>query len=105
MSSIGARNKLIEIRTPTAGVEPTLNQPIETWTVFTRAWARKAAHSGREFYQAQQRHAEITEIFNIHYFAGITSRMRVVCAGVTYEIIDVDDSSPAEINLFCKAAV
>jgi SPP1 family predicted phage head-tail adaptor len=103
---IGSRNKLIEIRTPTQGTDPISSQPIETCTVFTRAWSAKIAHSGRAFWQAQQRHAEVSEVFNIAYISGVTPRMQVVHAGVTYQIIDVDDlGGRAEINLACKGLV
>jgi SPP1 family predicted phage head-tail adaptor len=105
--SIGARNILIEIRTPTDGVEPILRQPIHTWAVFARAWAARVNHSGRVFYQAQQRFAEVSEIFNIPYISGLTPRMQIVAGGHTYQIIDVDDveNRHREINIACKGLV
>lgn len=105
-TSIGERRHPIQILQPTAGVGA-WNNPESAWTVF--AWVRAAlkSHSGREFWRAQQRQSEVTEIFNIRYRAGITRRMRLVHAGQAYEIIDVDDlgGRHIEIDLLCKGLI
>lgn len=102
----GDRRHSVVLLMPVAAVGA-WNNPEPGWRVF--AWTRAAlkSHTGREYYQAQQRQSEISELFNIRYLAGVTPKMRLVCGGVTYDILDVEDieGRHAEMNLACRAVV
>ena len=105
-TNAGERRHQIEIKQPAEGVDD-FGTPCEIWSTFARPWAAKLNHSGRRFFQAQQMNTEITDVFNIRYMPGITTQMRVVYNGQTYEIIDVDDREGRhmEIDLHCKAVM
>jgi len=102
----GERRDYITIRQPAQGTND-WKQPVDTWSVFATLWAKRISHSGREFYQAQQRQSEIAEVFNVRYTLGITAHMKIVFGGQVYDIIDVDDleGRHIEMNLYCQAAV
>ncbi len=109
-TNAGERRHRIEIRAQVQGADA-WKTPTETPAAFASPWAAKLSHSGRKFFQAQQMRSEVTEVFNIRYIPGITTRMRVVegpaDAEISYEILDVDDREGrhAEIDLYCKAVV
>jgi len=106
---IGERRHPIQILEPVAALGA-WNNPEPSWKVLAWMRAAKKSHTGREFYQAQQRRNDITEIFNVAYTAqsaGITQKMRLVCSGQIYEIIDVDDLEGVhiEIDIVCKGLI
>lgn len=106
MTPIGQRRYFIRIEQPSPSQEMgAWNNPEPTWSLFATAYAAKLAHSGREFYRAQQRVAEISEVFNVAPIPGLTTRMRIVLDGRYYNIVDIDDSDPREMNISAVAVV
>lgn len=100
----GERRIRIEIQKCVEGKDA-FGTPTKTWVPLAKAWAAKLSHSGRKFFQAQQMRNEVTEVFNIRYLTGITTEMRVITEGRTYEILDADDREGRhrEVDLHCKA--
>lgn len=103
---VGERRHPVVILEPVPAVGA-WNNPEPGWRVFARTRAALKAHTGSEFYKAQQRQSTITELFSIRYLAGVTTKMHLVYNSVTYEILDVEDveGRNIEINLACKAVV
>jgi SPP1 family predicted phage head-tail adaptor len=103
---VGERRHFVVILEPISALGE-WNNPQPGWRVFAQARAALKSHTGREFWQAQQRQSEISELFNIRYLAGVTPKMRLVYGGVTYDILDVEDieGRHVEMNLACRAVV
>ena len=66
-------------------------EPEKTWTDFATRRASMTALTGREYFQAQETHAEVTTRFRLRPLADITPRMRVVCNGRYFDIKSVID--------------
>lgn len=80
--------------------------PIETWTTFKSAWARKFDLIGTDFYAAQTEDTKIELKLNCRYLTGITKYMRVQIASEVYEIVGVPidvDNGKRELLIYCKA--
>jgi SPP1 family predicted phage head-tail adaptor len=103
---VGERRHFVIILEPISALGE-WNNPQPGWRVFARARAALKSHSGREFFAAQQRQSEITDLFNTRYLPGVTQKMRLVYNNVVYDILDVDniEGRHAEMNLVCKAVV
>jgi SPP1 family predicted phage head-tail adaptor len=80
---------------------------IETWVDVVIVWASKAHQTSREFFAAQKINAETTDLFVIRYREGITTKMRAVCYGKTYDIIGAPDPDGRrrELHLLCKEII
>lgn len=80
--------------------------PIDTWTTFKSAWAKKFDLIGTDFYAAQTEDTKIEIKFNCRYVSEITKEMRVQCGSETYEIVGVPidiDNAKRELLIYCKA--
>ena len=77
---------------------------IETTSTFATVRASKAHQSSREFFTAQKRNSETTDLFIIRYLSGVTTKMRVVFDGHTYDIIGAPDPDGRrrETHIMCK---
>ena len=78
-----------------------------TWSDIVTAWAQKAHRTSREFFAAQKVNAETTDMFIIRHYSGITTKMRVIFDGKTYDIIGANDPDGRrrEIQLMCREVV
>ena len=84
------------------------NNPIEDWVPFDEVRGEVDPLQGREFFSAQQSHAEQTHRISMRYIKGIKPTMRVVWGERVFEI----KSPPLnpmeqnyEIQLMCKEVV
>lgn len=92
----GRLDRLITIQSFTKAVDA-FHQPIETWANLDTnptVWAERRDLRGREYFQAQQVNAEVTAIYRLRWRGDLTTQMRIVDSGVTYEIV----SPPIEIG-------
>lgn len=64
-------------------------EPVETWTTLATVWAEKIPVRGAERYASMQTVAEVEERFKIRYRKGLTPLDRVVCDGITYDVLGV----------------
>jgi head-tail adaptor len=60
---------------------------VETWADLASRMARKIDQGGREFRAAGVTSAEVTTLFRMRYYAGLTPQHRLVCGGITYDIV------------------
>lgn len=79
-------------------------EPIKTWADLATVWAAVEPLRGREYFQAQQTHAEVSYRVRIRHRADILPTMRVLHAGKTLEILSVIniDERNRELHLMCK---
>ncbi len=63
-----------------------LGEEILGWSTFAQAWAEVRPLSTRELVTLRAEYAEVTTMITIRYRPGITSKMRVLHAGVAYNI-------------------
>lgn len=63
-----------------------LGEEILGWSTFAQAWAEVRPLSTRELVTLRAEYAEVTTMITIRYRPGITAKMRVLHAGVAYNI-------------------
>lgn len=86
------------------------NTAAGNWSTYTSAYASVVSRGGREFWRVHQVEADITHVWYCPYdrtLVAATPEMRLVCEGVTYEIVSVIDIDLAheEIEIQTKRAV
>lgn len=64
---------------------------LQTWPTVVTRWAAVEPISGREYYLAQERHAEVTTRITMRHCPAARERMRAVYAGRWYDIVSVID--------------
>ena len=86
------RQVIIQKRTVT---QNSYGEETKTYSTLATVWANIQIGSGREFFGAQKVNSELSGIIKIRYKEGLTSDMRVVYNGTTYDLvsppIDIDD--------------
>jgi SPP1 family predicted phage head-tail adaptor len=70
-------------------IENDYGEAVETWTTLATVWAEKIPVRGSERYASMQTVAEVEERFKIRYRKGLTPLDRVVCEGITYDVLGV----------------
>jgi SPP1 family predicted phage head-tail adaptor len=66
-------------------------EPVESWSTYRTVRASREDIAGREWFAAQQTQSEVTTRFELRYMDGVTTAMRVMAAGVPYNIVSVAD--------------
>lgn len=78
----------------------------KTWADFlTGLRAEKITSGGREFYAAQKMNEEVQVVFKTRYVGGVTSKHRVLCGGVEYDILHAADPDGRERELLISCRV
>lgn len=99
----GLMRHRIEIQSATIA-ENDLGEEEETWAELKTVWASYEPKSAGEKYAEDQFQAKRVVLFRIRYREGITTKMRVVHDGLTY---DIDAVIPykfrGELHLECEA--
>ena len=80
------------------------------WTTYESAYCSVESKGGREFWKNQQVTADVSHIWRCQWtrkLANAGPDMRLVCEGVVYEIISIEDVDLAhyEIEIRTKRAV
>jgi SPP1 family predicted phage head-tail adaptor len=80
---------------------------VETWADEITRRAKKIDQGGRDFRAAGVLNAEVTTIFRMRYYAGLTPQKRIVCGGLTYDIVAVFEGAGrlAETVVQAKAQI
>jgi len=84
----GRLDRRITIQAPTV-TKSASGAPVEGWADVATVWAAVNPKSGREYWSAQQRVAELDSVFRIRYRTGVTRQMRIAYGGEYYDIADV----------------
>jgi SPP1 family predicted phage head-tail adaptor len=72
---IGKLRQRIDIQTQTEAKDA-YGQDVPTWTTAATRWASIEPLSGRELWQAQQIHPDVTHRITIRYYPGLNPRHR-----------------------------
>lgn len=89
MVAAGSLNRRIVIEQPSSAQDSSTGQPKPVWSTFATVWARRLDVRGSERHAAEQDIAARTATFRLHFLAGVTERMRIVDAGITYDITGI----------------
>lgn len=90
----GRLNRRVTLQARTLSAADAYGEKTATFTELATVWGERVDTSRREFFAAGQKHAEATAIFRIRYRSDLTAIHRIVCEGVTYDVL-----TPAEIGL------
>ena len=106
MNSGQLRHRII-IQVATEVQAATTGEVTKTWATWQTVWASIEPISGREYWQAQQTHAELTHKLRIRYLPSLTVRHRVLFGTRVLEINAVQnlDERNIEMVLLCREAV
>lgn len=88
----GSRDRRIVIQSVTTTVSET-GIPVETWANFLTLRAAKREITARERFRANQEIGEEVATFEVPFHSGITSEMRLIHDGKTYQL-----APPVEIG-------
>lgn len=88
MIPAGQLDKRVRLQQPGTAVDAA-NGPLNQWTDVVTRWAKVEPISGREYYLAQERHAEVSTRITLRYCPQARERMRVLYAGRWYDIVSV----------------
>lgn len=69
---------------------------------FTTVWASICPKSAREFFEADNVHAEITHQITIRFLEGIAAGARFVTGSRVFEIISIHDADETRRYLTCN---
>lgn len=78
----------------------------QSWSTDRTVWASVVPLSGREYYQAQQAQSQVTHKVSMLYFAGLTSKQRLLFGTRVFEIaavININESNEL-YELMCVEA-
>jgi SPP1 family predicted phage head-tail adaptor len=70
------------------------NTTASNWGTYLKTFAQVKSKGGREFWKVQQVNADVSHVWMCQYskaLAAATPDMRLICEGVTYEILSVID--------------
>lgn len=87
----GALDRRLELRHRVLTRDATTGEEVESFVAYETVWASKRDIRGREFFAAQQLNAETTTIWQIRYRSDVAYTDRIVCDGVTYNIVGISE--------------
>lgn len=87
----GSLDRRVVIQTFTV-VQSELGGETRTWSTFATVWAHRRDVRGSERFAAEQDIATRSAVYRIGWIDGIRETMRVVDAGVTWEITGIADN-------------
>ncbi len=79
-------------------------EEIDSWSTFATRYAAVIPLTGRELFNAQQRHAEAELRMELRYFSGVTTKMRVSWDSRLFDILHIAnlDERDRELHLLVK---
>lgn len=100
---IGRLTQRVALQSPTSTPDA-MNECVTTYATVATVWAEVSPLTGREFEAAQATNSEVELKVIIRYYAGLTSRWRLVHGAKTYEILAVLNlnSGKKDLKLLCK---
>ncbi|WP_010498540.1 phage head closure protein [Paenibacillus elgii] len=99
----GRLKRRVTFHRPPTGAD-SYGEPIDQWPVVASAWAAIEPLRGREYFEAQREHADVTTRIIIRYRPDIDRTMIVVYGKTTFEIGHIihPDFAKRELHLMCK---
>lgn len=91
MIRAGDLDRLVTIEQPTE-TRNAIGEKAQTWSSFATWWTQKQRAGGSETLAAGQRFGSAVDLWKGRYISGVTTKMRINDGGVTYDIVEVDDS-------------
>ncbi len=102
MISAGRMPYRVDIQERTT-TQDELGQPVETWSLVAATWGDVRHQSGLQTIKADAVTSSVKASIRIRYRSGLTSGMRCVCNGKTYNIAAVlDDKRNGFCDLVCE---
>lgn len=102
MISAGNLNKKITIQQNTPIKQPDGSKK-ENWTTLKIVWSDILQQGAREFYQAQKKHSEVTTVFQIRYFVGLTTKHRILYGTRIFDILGINNVNEANEQYLVSA--
>jgi len=102
----GKLDRQVELKHRTLGSPSATGMRAETYTTYATVWAEKLDVSGREFFAAQTKDAELTTRFNIRYRTDVVPTDRLVSEGRDYDITQVSEvTRRVGLTIFARVIV
>lgn len=98
----GELDKLITIEKATVSQDGR-GEETETWTTYTKAWAKIVPVRGREYFEAHGERGLADTRIIMRYVSGVTRSMRVSWSGRIYDIqhpLNIEEQN-IEMHLMC----
>lgn len=85
----GRKDRLVTVQTLTE-TRDAGGGVVSAWTdVLPKIWANRIDRGGREFRSSAALNAEVSAIFTIYPYTGLTTKHRFVDAGIAFDLISV----------------
>lgn len=102
----GKLDRQVELKHRVLGNSSATGQRLETYTTYATVWAEKLDVTGREFFSASTRDAELTTRFNIRYRSDVLPTDRLVYGTSDYDILQVSEMGRrVSLTIFAKAII
>lgn len=88
---VGALDRRLTIQGFSVTRDPESNEEIRTWSDLATVWANRRDVSAREFFSSGSEHAEQQSVFTIRWRPGLTSTLRVIHDGQTFDVTGVSE--------------
>lgn len=88
---VGALDRRLTIQGFTSTRDPETNEEIQTWADLATVWANRRDVSAREFFSAGGENTEQQSVFTIRWRAGLTSSLRLIQNGQTFDVTGVSE--------------
>lgn len=75
----------------------------ENWMTLKTVWSDILSQGAREFYQAQKKYAEVTKVFQIRYYSGLTTKHRIQYGTRIFDILGIDNVDEANEQYLISA--
>jgi SPP1 family predicted phage head-tail adaptor len=99
----GNLDRKVTLQQRTLAAANARGEKIASYSTLAEVWGERRDVSGREFFAAGQLHAEASTRFLIRYRSSLTTVHRVVCEGVTYDVVHIAEvGRRVGIELVCK---
>lgn len=99
----GRLDRRLTLQTRTLAAANARGEKIPSYSTLATVWGGKRDVSGREFFASAQLHAEASTRFEIRHRQDLTTVNRVVCDGVTYDVLHIAEIGRRKgLELVCK---
>lgn len=89
MALIGRYDRRAEVQRWTSSSVDSSGQEVGSWSTVAACWAERRYQSGQERLEASRTTAMQSELFRLRGDVAVTVKDRLVCDGLTYDIVSV----------------
>lgn len=103
----GELDRRVELRHLVRGIQDNNGQYAPTtYVAYKTVWGKKEEVTGREYFAAQAKQAELTVRFTIRYRSDVLMTDRLTCEGRDYDILSMSEVGRREdLLLFTRVVV